>query len=52
MRVLLTLWLALLALNHNPAQALTINEAVDDALQYNPRVHQFLELGAIACAAC
>ena len=44
MRVLLILWLALLTLIDNPARALTINEAVNDALQYNPRVHQFLEL--------
>jgi len=44
MRVLLILWLALLTLINNPAQALTIGEAVNDALQYNPRVHQFLEL--------
>jgi outer membrane protein len=44
MRVLLILWLALLTLSHVPAQALTINEAVNDALQYNPRVHQFMEL--------
>ena len=44
MRVLLILWLALLTLSHNPAHALTISEAVNDALQYNPRIHQFLEL--------
>jgi len=44
MKVLLILWLALLTLSYNPAQALTISEAVNDALQYNPRVHQFLEL--------
>ncbi len=44
MRVLLILWLALLTLSHNPVQALTINEAVNDALRYNPRVHQFVEL--------
>ena len=44
MRVLLILWLTLLALTQNPVQALTINQAVDDALQYNPRIHQFLEL--------
>lgn len=44
MRILLILWLALLTLGNNPARALTIDEAVADALQHNPQIQQFLEL--------
>lgn len=44
MRILLILWLALLTLGNNPAQALTIDQAVADALQHNPEIQQFLEI--------
>jgi outer membrane protein TolC len=44
MRILLIVWLALLGLNPNSAQALTIDQAVNDALKYNPQIQQFFEL--------
>ncbi len=44
MRILLILWLALLTLGNSPARALTIDQAVADALQHNPQIQQFLEL--------
>ena len=44
MRTLLILWLALLTLTGNTVQALTIDQAVSDALQYNPRIQQSMEL--------
>ena len=44
MRNLLIVWLALLSLNPNSAQALTIDQAVNDALKYNPQIQQFFEL--------
>ena len=44
MRLLLILCLALLTLGNNPAQALTIDQAVADALQHNPQIQQFLEI--------
>ena len=40
----LILWLALPALIYSPAEALTLDQAVSDALQYNPRIQQFLAL--------
>ena len=44
MRILLILCLALLTLGNNSALALTIDQAVNDALQYNPRIQQSLAL--------
>ena len=44
MKILLSLWLALLILVNNSALALTIDQAVKDALQHNPRIQQFLAL--------
>jgi outer membrane protein TolC len=44
MRILLTLWLALLTLNPSSASALTIDQAVNDALKHNPQIQQFFEL--------
>ena len=44
MRLLLILWLTLLTLGNNPAQALSIDQAVSDALQHNPEIQQFLEI--------
>lgn len=46
----LILWLALPALIYSPAEALTIDQAVADAMQYNPRIKQFLELESAAGA--
>ncbi len=48
MRFLLILWLALLTLGSNPAQALTIAEAVRDALQHNPQIAQAVALADAA----
>ena len=44
MRILLIIWLALMTLSPNPASALTIDQAVNDALKYNPQIQQFFEL--------
>ena len=44
MRILLIIGLALLTLSPNPASALTIDQAVNDALKYNPQIQQFFEL--------
>lgn len=43
MRILLIIWLTLLTLSPNPASALTIDQAVNDALKYNPQIQQFFE---------
>jgi outer membrane protein TolC len=42
MRLLLILWLALLTLSNSSAWALTIDQAVNDALRHNPQIQQFL----------
>ena len=44
MRILLIIGLALLSLSPNSAPALTIEEAVNDALKFNPQIQQFFEL--------
>lgn len=44
MRTMVFLCLVLLTLAYQPARALSIDEAVNEALRSNPRVHQFLEL--------
>lgn len=44
MRILLIIGLAVLSLNLNSVQALTIDQAVNDALQHNPQIQQFFEL--------
>lgn len=50
MRALLILWLILFPLCHNQALALTMDQAVNEALQFNPRVQQGLELANAADA--
>ncbi|TNF49949.1 MAG: TolC family protein [Deltaproteobacteria bacterium] len=50
MRILLIIGLALLSVNPNPVQALTIDQAVNDALQHNPQIQQFFELESAAVA--
>ena len=44
MRILLIIGLALLSLSPNSANALTIDQAVNDALKFNPQIQQFFEL--------
>jgi outer membrane protein TolC len=44
MRILLIIGLALLSLSPNSAPAITIEEAVNDALKFNPQIQQFFEL--------
>ncbi|MDH3809988.1 MAG: TolC family protein [Desulfuromonadales bacterium] len=44
MRILLIIGLAVLSLNPNSLQAITIDQAVNDALQHNPQIQQFFEL--------
>jgi outer membrane protein TolC len=44
MRTLLIIGLVLLSLSPNSAQALTIDQAVNDALKHNPQIQQFFEL--------
>ena len=44
MKILLILWLALLTLGNNSVWALTIDQAVADALKHNPEIQQFLEI--------
>ncbi len=48
MRNLLILGLALLTLTGNPVQALTIGQAVSDALEHNPQIAQAAALAAAA----
>ncbi len=50
MRILLMFGLSLLTLTASPLQALTIDQAVNDALQNNPRIQQSLELEEAAGA--
>ncbi len=50
MRILLIIGLALLSLSPNSAPALTIDQAVNDALKYNPQIQQFFELENAAVA--
>ena len=50
MRILLIIGLALLSLSPNSVQALTIDQAVNDALQHNPQIQQFFELENAAVA--
>jgi outer membrane protein TolC len=44
MRILLIIVLAWLSLSPHSVQALTIEQAVNDALKYNPQIQQFFEL--------
>lgn len=44
MRILLIIGLVLLSLSPHAAQALTIDQAVNDALKHNPQIQQFFEL--------
>lgn len=50
MRIMLIFGLSLLTLTGSPVQALTIVQAVNDALQYNPRIQQSLALEGAAGA--
>lgn len=44
MKYLMTGWLTILILTGGAVSALTIDQAVNDALQHNPRIQQFLAL--------
>ncbi len=50
MKILLILGLVSLTLVSNSVQALTIDQAVADALQHNPQIQQFLEIESAASA--